>query len=69
MRIPRAEYATPSLDQQRVGDQDKNRSSANPLPAELDVGDSRLDFIPLSSKRTGREQEYQSGEAPLREPE
>ncbi len=69
MRIPRAEHATPSVDQERVAKQDKNRSRAYPLPAELYVGDSRLDFIPLSGKRTGREQKYQSGEAPLREPE
>ena len=69
MGVPRAEHTPPSFDQKRIGDQNQNRCGSYPLPAELEVGDPRLDFIPLSGKRTGREKKYQSGEAPLREPE
>jgi hypothetical protein len=67
VRIPRAQHAPPSLDQERVRQQNEECRGSNPLPTELNVRESRLDLVPLGGERAGGKEKHYRGEAPLRD--
>ena len=65
MRVPGLEYAPPSLDEKRVGDEDQYRRGRDPFPSELNMSQSRLNFSPLRRQRPRGEEQHHRREDPL----